>query len=55
MARWVAVATRESRKNPKRVAAAPKLERLSAARRTPAMMVATVPVASTSRTLIAAV
>ena len=44
---------RESAKNPKRVGAAPKTERLRAARRTPARIVVTVPVTSGSHALIA--
>jgi hypothetical protein len=44
MARWVAVASTQSTKNTKRVGAAPKVERLSAARRTPATAVVPIPI-----------
>jgi hypothetical protein len=51
----VAVASQKRAKKPRRVEAAPKAERLSAARRTPAIVVVTVPVTSASRAFIAAV
>jgi hypothetical protein len=54
MARWVVVATRESATKANSVGTAPKAERLSPARRTPATTVATVPVTSASRGRIGA-
>ena len=55
MARCVTVATKKSVKNPKSVGTAPKTERLDAARRIPAITVATAPVASASPTLMTTV